>query len=224
MNGAADLGSKLTGRESPSRIRDLEQRVARLELERQQYQEQSLENARLRALLDLKESVPLPAVAATIISNSVRGASKTCLIDKGSRAGLEPDLAVVNTQGVVGRVWSVGPGVSKVQMLIDASSGIAVLDQRSRVQGVLVGRGDQVLELRYLSPLDDVEEGDLLLSSGQEGIYPKGLPVGVVAEVRREGGFQRTIKVVPRVEFNRLEEVLVITAAGQGIQEGEPEP
>jgi len=192
----------------------MEERIARLELQIAQCEEQRLENARLRALLSLTESLPVPSVAASVLANSVRGTTKTCLIGKGSDAGLRRNLPVVNAQGVVGRVWSVGRGISKVQLLVDASSGVAVLDQRTRVQGVLVGRGDQTLDLRYLSPLDDVAAGDLLLTSGQDGIYPRGLPVGVVAEVRELGALQRSVTVVPRVDFNGLEEVLVLTSSG----------
>lgn len=214
LGGIAEAGSRITGGDSPSRIRQLEGRLARLELEITRCEEDRLENARLRALLELKESLPMPAVAASVLANSVRGASKTCLIGRGSGDGLRPDLPVVNAQGVVGRIWSVGRGISKVQLLVDASSGVAVLVQRSRVQGVLVGRGDELLELRYLSPLDEVAAGDLLLTSGQDGIYPRGLPVGVVAEVRELGPLQRSVTVVPRVDFNRLEEVLVLTSTG----------
>jgi rod shape-determining protein MreC len=217
-----ELWSTVTGTESPNRVRELEKQVAKLELQRQEYGEQMLENKRLRELLDLKQSLPIPTVAATVLANSFRGATKTCVIDRGSRSGLEPDMPVVNPQGVVGRVWSVGPGISKVQLLIDASGGISVLVQRTRVQGVLVGRGDPLLELRYVSTIDDVQAGDLLLTSGLDRIYPRGLPVGVVAEVLNSGGLLRTITVVPRVDFDRLEEVLVLTRKDLPIGSEEP--
>lgn len=213
-SGFAELGSRITGAESPGHVRDLEERVARLELELQRREDQRLENVRLRALLGMEESLPFPAVAASVLANSARGTQKTFLIDRGSAAGLRPNLPVVNAQGVVGRVWTVGRGLSKVQMLIDAASGVATVVQRTRVQGVLVGRGDQLLELRYISALDEVAAGDLLLTSGQDGIYPRGLPVGVVADVREMGALELQVTVVPRVEFNRLEEILVLTGAG----------
>ena len=222
--GLREGWSRVAGGESPGRIRELEKQVARLELERQRYEEVRLENDRLRSLLELRQSLPIPNVAATVLANSFRGATKTCLIDRGARAGLRPDLPVVNPQGVVGRVIAVGPGISKVQLLTDASGGVSVLVQRTRVQGVLVGRGDQVLELRYVSTIDDVRAGDLLLTSGLDQIYPRGLPVGVVAEVLEGTGLLRTITVVPRVDFDRLEEVLVLTRSDLPLAPGDPSP
>jgi rod shape-determining protein MreC len=210
MRAGSELSSKATGSDSPASISRLRQDLAGMQLENQRLDEQRLENIRLRALLGLKESLPFHAEAASLISNSVRGSSKTCLINRGKSSGLRKDMAVVNSQGVVGRTWAVSGGITKVQLLVDAASGVAVLVQRTRVQGVLIGRGDALLELRYLTALDDVEPGDLLLTSGQDGIYPKGLPVGIVAEVVESSSLQRVVKVVPRVEFNRLEEVLVI--------------
>lgn len=222
--GAREVVTRVTGAESPGRIRDLEKRIAKLELQKQRYEEERLENGRLRALLDLKQSLPIETIAATVLANSFRGATKTCLIDRGQRAGVRPDLPVVNTQGVVGRVFATGPGISKVQLLTDASGGVAVLVQRTRVQGVLVGRGDQILELRYVSTLDDVQPGDLLLTSGQDRIYPRGLPVGVVAEVKETGGLLRSVQVVPRVDFDRLEEVLVLSRTDLPLEAGSPAP
>jgi rod shape-determining protein MreC len=215
----------VTGGASPARVRELEREVARLEVERQRLEEQGLENGRLRALLGLRQSLPIPSVGASVLSNSVRGLGKTCIIDRGSSSGLEPGMSVVNTQGVVGRLLSVAPGISKVQLLTDASSGVAVLDQRSRVQGVLTGRGDRVLELRYVSTLDDVRPMDLLLTSGLDGIYPRGLPVGVVAEAGQGGAdLQRSITVVPRVEFDRLEELLVLLRSDLPLDREEAAP
>lgn len=222
--GAREAWSGLTGGESPGRIRDLEEQVAELQLEKQRYEEESLENGRLRALLDLKQSLRVPTVAATVLANSFRAATKTCLIDRGTRFGLSADMPVVNPQGVVGRVWAAGASLSKIQLLTDASAAVAVLVQRTRVQGVLMGRGDQVLELRYVSSVDDVRAGDLLLTSGQDRIYPRGLPVGVVAEVREGTGLLKTVTVVPRVDFDKLEEVLVLKRADIPLEPGEVPP
>lgn len=219
QGGLHELASRAAGSESPARVRELSERVARLELERQSCQEAAIENTRLRTLLDLKQSVPIPSVAATVLSNAVHGPAKTCLINRGTSAGIRPDMGVVNAQGVVGRTWTVAGGIAKVQLLLDSASGVAVLVQRSRVQGVLVGRGDHLLQLRYVSALDDLQPGDLLLTSGQDRIYPKGLPVGVIAEVSESVARQRVVTVVPRVDFNRLEEVLVLTESSS---EAEP--
>jgi rod shape-determining protein MreC len=219
-----EVRSDLTGGESPGRIRELEQSVAELQLDKQRCEEERIENSRLRALLDLKQGLKIPTIAASVLANSFRAATKTCLINRGTASGVAADMPVVNAQGVVGRVWSAGTSLSKIQLLTDASAGIAVLVQRTRVQGVLMGRGDQVLDLRYVSTIDDVRAGDLLLTSGQDRIYPRGLPVGVVAEVRAGTGLLRSVSVVPRVDFDRLEEVLVLTRSDIPLEPGEVEP
>jgi rod shape-determining protein MreC len=103
--------------------------------------------------------------------------------------------------------------MSKVQLITDAAAGTAVLVQRTRVQGILLGRGSELCSLEYVSTLDDVKDKDLLVTSGLDGIYPKGLPVGRVGELGPRAGLLQTITVVPRVEFNRLEEVLVLLQA-----------
>lgn len=218
--GVREVAVRLTGGESPSQIRELEKRLARQDLERQRCDEERRENARLRALLGLKESVPFTTMAATVVANSFRGATKTCLINKGEKAGVRPDMPVVNAEGVVGRVIAVGPGLAKIQLLTDASGGVAVLVQRTRVQGVLVGRGDPLLELRYVSTIDDVQKDDLLLTSGQDRLYPRGLPVGIVGEVKAGAGLLRQVTVVPRVNFDRLEEVLIVTRADLALEPG----
>jgi len=216
--------SWISGGDSPSRVRELEERITDLELEKERLEEMRLENDRLRGLLDLKQSLPIPTMAATVLANSFRSPTKTCLIDMGTRSGLAPDMPVVNPRGVVGRILTAAASLSKVQLLTDASAGVAVLVQRTRVQGVLMGRGDSLLELRYISTIDDVRSGDLLLTSGQDRIYPRGLPVGVVAEVREGSGLLRTITVVPRVDFDRLEEVLVLMKSDIPTASGEKEP
>jgi rod shape-determining protein MreC len=223
-DGVKEVWSGLLGGDSPGRVRALEEQIAQLNLEKQRYEEQALENDRLRALLDLKQNLPVSTIAATVLANSFRAATKTCLVDRGTDQGVAHDMPVVNPQGVVGRVLAAGTGLSKVQLLIDASAGVAVLVQRTRVQGVLMGRGDQVLELRYVSTIDDVQAGDLLLTSGQDRIYPRGLPVGVVAEVREGTGLLKSVTVVPRVDFDKLEEVLILKRGDIPLAPGEMPP
>jgi len=197
-------------RHTRSRNEALEERVGQLQIELQKQEEARLENERLRALLDLKEGMGVATVAATVIGNNSIGVSRTILVGRGSDAGIRQNMAVVGAQGVVGRVWTVSPRVSKVQLITDAAAGTAVLVQRTRVQGILLGRGSDLCSLEYISTLEDVKEGDLLVTAGCDGIYPRGLPVGRVAEVSAGEGLLRGISVVPRVEFNRIEEVLVL--------------
>jgi len=189
---------------------ELEERATRLQMELQKLEESRIQNDRLRALLDLKDGMGVPSRAASVIGNNSRGISRTLLLDRGSRDGLAPNMPVVSAQGVVGRVWTTSPSVAKIQMITDVDAGTAVLVQRTRVQGILLGRGSDLCTLEYVSLHDDVQKGDLLVTSGLDGIYPRGLPVGRVETVGPGRGILRSITVQPRVEFNRLEEVLVL--------------
>ena len=184
--------------------------VTDLQLELQRLEEARLENERLLALLDLKEGIGAPSVAAKVIGNKSAGLSRTILINRGSADGLEPNMPVVSTKGVVGRVWTVSPRVSKIQLITDSDAGTAVLIQRTRVQGILFGRGSELCTMEFVFQLDEVDEGDLLVTNGLDGIYPKGLPIGPVRNIGKGQGIMRTITVTPRVKFNRLEEVLVL--------------
>jgi rod shape-determining protein MreC len=197
-------------RHTRSRNASLEERLAVLQLELQKLDEAGRENARLRALLDLKEAIGGGTVAARVIGNHSRGMLHTILVDRGASSGLKPNMAVVAAEGVVGRVWVVSEHVAKIQLLTDTAAGTAVLLQRTRVQGILLGDGSELCALEYVAALEDVQEKDLLVTSGLDGIYPKGLPVGRVAEVGPVMGLLKSVWVLPRVNFNKLEEVLIL--------------
>jgi len=197
-------------RGASDRNKTLERDITALRLELHELEEARLENERLMRLLDLKEGIGAPSLAARVIGNKSAGLSRTILIDRGTADGLTPNMPVVAAEGVVGRVWTTSPRVSKVQLITDAEAGTGVLIQRTRVQGILFGRGTEVCTMEFVSQIDEVQEGDLLVTNGLDGIYPKGLPVGPVVKLGRGQGVLRTITVDPRVKFNRLEEVLVL--------------
>ena len=197
-------------RHTRSRNASLEERVTVLQLEVQKLDEAGRENERLRALLELKEAMGGGTVAARVIANNSRGMAHTILIDRGASSGIRPNMAVVAAEGVVGRVWVVSEHIAKIQLITDTAAGTAVLLQRTRVQGILLGDGSELCPLEYVAALEDVKEKDLLVTSGLDGIYPKGLPVGRVAEVGPVMGLLKSVWVLPRVNFNRLEEVLVL--------------
>jgi rod shape-determining protein MreC len=192
---------------------ELQAEVTTLRMELQKLEEARLQNDRLRSLLDLKEGMGTSTVAAHVIANNTLGLSHTMLIDRGSTAGLKPNMPVVSSMGIVGRVWTVAPKISKIQLITDADAGTAVIVQRTRVQGILLGNGTGLASLEYVSTHDDVAPDDLLVTSGQDGIYPRGLPVALVDRVGDARGILSTITAVPRVDFRRLEEVLVLLSA-----------
>ena len=166
----------------------------------------------LEALLGLQASAGLETVGARIIAGDATPYFRTVTIDRGRRDGLRSDAAVLSAAGVVGRiVGDPGYRASRVQLLLDRKAAAGALIERTRVAGLVSGgAGDRLLRMEYVSNLEDVEVGDTVVTSGSDGIYPKGFVIGDVALVRRGPGLHRTIHVRPRLRFGDLDEVLVI--------------
>lgn len=164
----------------------------------------------LEQLLELRARVPLSTTAASIIASGATADFRTLTIDKGLLHGLTNNMAVVAPAGVVGRVVVPSPRASKVQLLIDRNAAAGALIERSRAQGVVVGGGDDTLRMDYVSEVSDVVVGDLVVTSGIDGIYPKGFAIGIVSRVQKSGGAYRDIEVRPAVNFASLEDVLVV--------------
>lgn len=176
------------------------------------YREGSLEAMRLQKLLELREGFPQRAVAARVIDRNRSSLFKTLLINKGTADGLRVGLAVLSDQGVVGRIIEISWHASRVLLLIDGNSNIDGLIQRSRAQGILQGAGSAGCSLKYISRAEEVLAGDVVISSGLSGVFPKGLLLGVVTGAsRKEGGLFQKIDVAPAVDFEKLEEVLALT-------------
>ena len=167
---------------------------------------------RLEALLGLRDTADLDTVAARIIGGDATPYFRTVTIDRGRRDGVRPDAAVLSAAGVVGRVVDEpGRRASRVQLLIDRNAAAGALVERSRVAGLVVGDADdRLLRMEYVSNLEDVEVGDTVVTSGSDGIYPKGFVIGDVTVVLRGPGLYRTIHVRPRIRFGDLDEVLVV--------------
>src|SRR3954468_91360 len=172
----------------------------------------------LERLLDLRDRVTLKTVAAEIIASGATPDFRTLTIDKGTNDGLRPDMAVIAPAGVVGRIVVPSGRAAKVQLLIDRNAAAGALIERSRAQGVIVGSGDERLRLEYVSETSDVVVGDVVVSSGIDGIYPKGFIIGRVETVEKNGGAYRQITVRTSVDFSGLEEVLVVLTPPPGTE------
>jgi rod shape-determining protein MreC len=181
---------------------------------RVQYQERRAlaDHARqLEELLALRDRSNLETVAAEVIAASASPDFRTLTIDKGTTDALKPDMAVIAAAGVVGRIVVPSLSASKVQLLIDRNAAAGALIERSRAQGVAVGGGDDArLRLDYVSEASDVVVGDLVVTSGIDGIYPKGFTLGHVDNVEKNGPAYRRITIKPAVNFSSLETVLVV--------------
>lgn len=164
----------------------------------------------LRRLLELRARAELETTAAEIIAAAASPEFRTVTIDKGTSDRLQTDMAVISPSGVVGRVILPSPRASKVQLLVDRNAAAGAAIQRSRAQGVVVGLGTDELRLDYVPGTADVKPGDLVVTSGIDGIYPKGFVIGTVETVERGAGPYHEIRVRPAVDFARLEEVLIV--------------
>lgn len=175
----------------------------------------------LEKLLDLRDRSNLKTAAADIIAAGASPDFRTLTIDKGTSDGIGADMAVIAPAGVVGRVVMPSRGAAKVQLLIDRNASAGALVERSRAAGVVTGTGDTRLSMEYVSEVADVMVGDLVVTSGIEGIYPKGYLIGSIESMEKGGGAYTRITVKPAVDFTGLEEVLVVltpTPAREGAE------
>jgi rod shape-determining protein MreC len=164
----------------------------------------------LQQLLDLRDRSNLHTAAAEIIASSASPDFQTVTIDKGTNQELRTDMAVIAADGVVGRIVVPSARAAKVQLLIDRNAAAGALVERSRAQGVVKGGGDDRLRLEFVSEAADVAIGDLVVTSGIEGIFPKGFTIGRVDAVEKAGPAYKRISVKPAVNFSALEQVLVV--------------
>ncbi|CAK8717419.1 MAG: rod shape-determining protein MreC [Candidatus Electronema aureum] len=168
-------------------------------------------NARLRKLLEFKESSGLPTVTARIVGKDPSPWFRSVIIDRGLSDGVDKGMPVVTGEGIVGQVYAASANYAKVLLTISPSSAIDVLLQDSRVRGILKGTGGSTYRLEYVLKTIEVAKGDHVVTAGYGGMFPPGLPVGIVSEVtRNRRGMFLEIEVVPAVDFSTLENLLVI--------------
>jgi rod shape-determining protein MreC len=199
----------------------LKQELSSLQVRLQEERAEAQRTDNLRQLLELRQRAQLDTVAAEVIAGAANPDFRTVTIDKGSSEDLATDMAVISPAGVVGRVILPSRRASQVQLLIDRNAAAGALIERTRVQGVVMGVGDGTLKMQYVPGTADVKTGDLVVTSGIDGIYPKGFVIGTIEHVDRGLGAFHEIVVRPAVEFARLEEVLVVRTppASRGLLE-----
>jgi len=172
------------------------------------------ENRRLRTMLGLRERMDPRAVVAEVTARSPVSSLAALTINRGRRDGVLPDLPVVGTEGLIGRVFAVSPGSAKVLLITDPKSAVAVRFQDTREEAILDGAGG-LCALRYVHKDAPVSPGDVVVTSGLDGIYPPGLRVGVVTTVRKlDYGIFQEVEMLPYEAFDRIEYVLVLRRSG----------
>ncbi len=170
-----------------------------------------LENERLRALLEMKSRLPGASVAVAVIGDEVTPWFRTVVVNRGTQDGIREGLPVVALSGIVGQVIKAGSTSSKVLLLTDHASAMAATIQRSRARGVVKGKGGDLCSLEFASRLDEIKQGDIVVTSGIGGVFPKGIPIGEVTMVKKgEYGIFQTVTIRPAVNLSHLEELLVL--------------
>jgi len=198
-------------RELRSENDSLKEQLASLEQRLIDYQEAYLENQRLRRLLDFRSTIQAETIPAQVVLHDLTGWFQTLMVDKGFRDQIAPDMAVVNDEGVVGRILDVSDRYARVLLVTDPGSSIDAIIQRNRVRGIVSGKDANTCILKYVRGNLDVQVGDLITTSGKDGVFPKGLRLGTVTGVSKDplDLFQK-IEVKPLVRLSALEELLII--------------
>lgn len=213
VNGAAHSWGGYIGLRSAQKENDaMRAEMDRLKVRNAELEGRALEADRLAALLKFHDShLETPMLAARVIGASPDSGSQVVNIDRGSRDGIRRDMGVITPDGVVGKILSVYPDISQVLLLGDKESGVGALLSDTRTQGPVKGTGEPLLSLDYISADEKVTVGEAVLTSGQDRIFPKDLPVGRVVDFSSDpkSPFMK-IRVKPAAHLDRLEEVMVL--------------
>ena len=189
----------------------LKQQLARANEMRNVWVESRLANQRLRRLTDLEGTLEESVVFAEVIAKDPTTYFKTVIINKGGRHGLEKGMPALVPEGIVGQVIEVSGHYAKILLIVDRNSAVDALVQRTRARGMLSGASTEQCGLEYVLLKEDVQVGDTIVTSGMDGVFPKGLRIGDIQSVEaRPNEMFHTINVAPFVDFGKLEELLVV--------------
>ena len=191
----------------------LKQRLSQLEVALQRERALAGQTRVLQELLDLKRETPLATTPAVVIASGASPDFRTMTLDKGSARGLTADMAVIAPAGIVGRVVLPTPRAAKVQLIIDRNAAVAGLVERTRAQGIVVGNGSDRMRFEYVPGSAELKTGDRVVTSGIDGIYPKGFVIGQIESIKRSAGEFSNVVIQPAVNLSALETVLVVTSA-----------
>lgn len=210
LGGLGNIARNATADEAT--LKQLEEQNVQLRRAVEQLEEYKQESERLSSLLDISSTYKLNAKAARVIGASQNAWSRTIVIDKGSADGLTQGLPVMNSYGLIGQIEELSAHSAQVRLISDENSGVSAMIQSNRAVGVIRGSADGSLRLEYITVDAKVEKGDVVITSGLGGTYPKGLPIGEVVHVSRDSAsLHYNITVRPPRSSASYEEVLVVT-------------
>jgi rod shape-determining protein MreC len=194
----------------------LRETVRQLSLLNSTYEQAMRENIRLRQLVELIEDMAFKTITARVVARTPSFLSNVVYIDQGWKDGVTIDAPVVSGAGIIGRTIIVSRHQAQVQLITNPGASMGAMLKNTRTPGILSGSGDLLLDLNYISNTEEAAVGDIVLSSGLDGIFPKGLVIGKVVDSRKSTGVFRSIKVEPSMDLIHIEEVAVLLS--------EPEP
>jgi len=189
----------------------LREEVNQLSSEVQKLREELYRAGRLEEFSAYRFETGLTGMAAQVIGESPDPWTRTIIVNRGAEEGLRRNLPVVTPDGLVGSVVETSDHSSIVRLIVDRSSRVPVLVSRSRARAILEGESSGTCQLKYLDRTEDVQQGDIVITSGLAGIYPRGIEVGTITQIlSKNHGLYQYAKVLPKAPINRLEDVLVI--------------
>ncbi len=191
--------------------RELKQQIEQMRIEQVRMSQDADQARRLQALLAFQEQFISQTRAAQVIGSSGSEQSRSIYLDKGEKDGIKPDMAVITADGIVGKVLHVYRSSSLVLLISDQTSGVGAILEKSRLQGILRGMPSGEVALERVMSDEQVPAGELVLTSGGDRIFPKGLPIGRVTKVSTGSDLFLNIRVKPSANLSKLEEVLVVT-------------
>lgn len=189
---------------------ELRRKIASLTAENLKMRQSEGDMRRVRSLLAYSEQITMQTTMAQTVMQDTAGRFKSIIIDRGSANGIDVNDAVVNANGLIGRVVLTTNDMAKVQLINDTNCSVGTLIERTRRQGVVRGDGTLTVHMFDIPALADVQPGDKVLTAGIDGIYPKGIPVGTIVRADPGKSLFKTITVKPAVDFGTIEEVIVI--------------
>jgi rod shape-determining protein MreC len=219
--------SKVTGgftgfselRNAKAENEDLRQRVEQLTIELNETREKAKESEIMRTVYGLPTAPQYRQIAANVIARNTSLWFKRLTIDRGTLDGIKRDMPVVTSTGIVGRVLNVGPNFAQVQVITDANAGVGVMIQRTRTPGELKGLNSARCEIKNIPANEEIQEGDIVITTGLDRIYPKGLVVGVAERVENDpSGPWKKIIVNPAAAVDRVENVLVLLVEARDLK------
>ena len=187
--------------------------LTRMKIEHNRLKEVEAAAERYRVLLDFREQCPYPTIVAQVVGRHPTNWYRSLLIAKGKRDGIVSGMGVITPLGAIGRVFKVNRAFSVVRLITDRDSAITAVVQRTRDEGIVQGVENGQAVMKYLPPLSSVKTGDIVVTSGLDGRFPKGMVIGIIKRVEKRVATPfRSATLTLHADFSRLEEVVVLLA------------